>query len=318
MSLHHVVCLLLPPQSTFELACAAEVFGLNRPGLPTRYTFEVCAERPGPLPTLAGFDMAVTLGLSALQHAQTVLIPGWMQRSSAPSPSVLAALRRAHRRGARIVALCSAAFLLAEAGLLEGRRATTHWRMADELAARHPGIQVEPDVLYTDLGDVATSAGTAAAVDLLLHLIRSDQGAAYANQIARHMVMPPHREGGQLQYAALPLGERTPDSLAPVLDWAAERLHEPLSVGDLAAFGAVSTRTLARRFAEQLGTSPGNWLLRQRVMAARTLLEETDLPVETIAARTGLSSAANLRRRFHALVRTTPAAYRRSFRHQAV
>ncbi|MEU5150161.1 MULTISPECIES: GlxA family transcriptional regulator [Streptomyces] len=317
MSLHRVVCLLLPPQSTFELACAAEVFGLNRPGLPTRYTFEVCAERPGPVPTLGGYDMAVAFGLSALERAQTVLVPGWVQRASTPSPRVVAALRRAHRRGVRVVALCSAAFLLAEAGLLEGRRATTHWRMADELAARYPGIEVEPDVLYTDLGDVATSAGTAAAIDLLLHLIRTDQGAAYANQVARHMVMPPHREGGQLQYAALPLGERMPDSLAPVLDWAAERLHEPLSVDDLASFGAVSTRTLARRFAEQLGTSPGNWLLRQRVMAARTLLEETDLPVETIAARTGLSSAANLRRRFHALVHTTPAAYRRSFRHDA-
>lgn len=312
-----MVCLLLPPQSTFELACAAEVFGLNRPGLPTRYAFEVCAERPGPLPTLAGYDMAVTRGLAALQRAQTVLIPGWVPRADAPSPGVVDALRRAHRRGARLVALCSAAFLLAETGLLEGRRATTHWRLADELAARHPGIQVDPDVLYTDLGDVATSAGTAAGIDLLLHLIRTDQGAAYANQVARHMVMPPHREGGQLQYAALPLNDRTPDSLAPVLDWAAERLHEPLSVEDLASFGALSTRTLARRFAEQLGTSPGNWLLRQRVMAARTLLEETDLAVETIAARTGLSSAANLRRRFRALVQTTPAAYRRSFRHGA-
>ncbi|APU38702.1 MULTISPECIES: GlxA family transcriptional regulator [unclassified Streptomyces] len=315
MSLHRVVCLLLPPQSTFELACAAEVFGLNRPGLPTRYTLEVCTEQPGPLPTSGGYDMAVTHGLSALERAQTVLIPGWAQRASTPSPCTVDALRRAHRRGARIVALCSAAFLLAEAGLLEGRRATTHWRMADELAARHPGIQVEPDVLYIDLGDVATSAGGAAGIDLLLHLIRTDQGAAYATHVARHMVMPPHREGGQLQYATLPRSERTPDSLAPVLDWAAERLHEPLSVDDLAAFGAVSTRTLARRFAEQLGTSPGNWLLRQRVMAARTLLEETDLSVEAIAARTGLSSAANLRRRFHTLVHTTPAAYRRSFRH---
>ncbi|MFE5721805.1 helix-turn-helix domain-containing protein [Streptomyces erythrochromogenes] len=317
MSLHRVVCLLLPPQSTFELACAAEVFGLNRPGLPTRYTFNVCTERPGPLPTLGGYDMSVTQGLSALECAQTVLIPGWVQRGSAPSPNLMAALRRVHRRGARIVALCSAAFLLAEAGLLKGRRATTHWRLADELAARHPGIHVEPDVLYVDLGDVATSAGTAAGIDLLLHLIRTDQGAAYANQVARHMVMPPHREGGQLQYATLPLTDRAPDSLAPVLDWAAERLHEPLSVDDLASFGAVSTRTLARRFAEQLGTSPGSWLLRQRVMAARTLLEETDLAVETIATRTGLSSAANLRRRFHALVHTTPAAYRSSFRHDA-
>ncbi|MEU8775415.1 helix-turn-helix domain-containing protein [Streptomyces sp. NPDC048606] len=314
MSLHHVVCLLLPPQSTFELACAAEVFGLDRPGLPARYTFEVCAERPGPLPTLAGYDMAVAHGLSALERARTVVVPGWVGRAGAAPPRVVDALRRAHERGAHIVALCSAAFLLAEAGLLEGRRATTHWRMADELAARHPGVRVEPDVLYVDLGDVSTSAGTAAGVDLCLHLIRTDHGAAYADRVARHMVMPPHREGGQAQYATPPLSDRVPDSLAPVLDWAARRLHEPLGVDDLAAVGAVSARTLARRFAEQLGTSPGNWLLRQRVMAARTLLEETDLAVETIAARTGLSSAANLRRRFRALVHTTPAAYRRSFR----
>ncbi|MFJ4467867.1 helix-turn-helix domain-containing protein [Streptomyces sp. NPDC089424] len=314
MGLHRVVSLLLPPQSTFELACAAEVFGVNRPGLPARYTFEVCAEHPGPLPTQAGYDMTVPHGLSALERAQTVIVPGWQRRADAAPPAVVDAIRQAHRRGARIVAICSAAFLLAQAGLLSGRRATTHWRMAGELAARHPEIQVEPDVLYVDLGDVATSAGTAAGVDLCLHLVREDQGAAYAAQVARHMVMPPHREGGQLQYATPPAPDRAPDTLAPLLDWAVERLHQSLTVDDLASRAAVSTRTLARRFAEQLGTSPGHWLLGQRVMAARALLEETDLPVEAIAARTGLSSAANLRRRFQSLVHTTPAAYRRSFR----
>lgn len=317
MSVHRVVALVLPPQSTFELACAAEVFGVRRPGLPARYAFQVCAERPGVVPTLAGYDMAVDDGLSALETADTVVIPGWHRRDDPAPGAVVDALRRAHRRGARIVTICSGTFLLAEAGLLDHRRATTHWRLAAELAARFPDVLVEPDTLYVDLGDIATSAGTAAGIDLCLHLARADHGAAYAAHVARHMVMPPHREGGQLQYSTAPPADRPAESLAPVLDWAAERLHEPLTVDDLAARASVSARTLARRFAEQLGVSPGRWLLQQRVTAARALLEETDLPVETIAVKVGLSSAVNLRRRFHSLVRTTPAAYRRSFgRHE--
>ncbi|MFI6920105.1 helix-turn-helix domain-containing protein [Nonomuraea spiralis] len=317
MRVQRVAALVLPPQSTFELACAAEVFGVRRPGLAARYTFQVCAERPGVVPTLAGYDMAVNEGLSALETADTVVIPGWHSRDEAAPRAVLDAVRRAHRRGARMVAICSGAFLLAEAGLLDHRRATTHWRLAAEFAARFPDVQVEPDTLYVDLGDIATSAGTAAGIDLCLHLARTDHGAAYAAHVARHMVMPPHREGGQLQYSTAPPAERAPESLAPVLDWAAERLYAPLTIDDLAARAQVSSRTLARRFAEQLGVSPGRWLLQQRVTAARALLEETDLPVETIAVKVGLSSAANLRRRFHSLVRTTPAAYRRSFgRHE--
>ncbi|MEV4009152.1 helix-turn-helix domain-containing protein [Nonomuraea angiospora] len=313
MGLHRVVALVMAPQSTFELACAAEVFGVGRPGLPARYAFTVCAERPGPVPTLAGYDMLVSEGLRALDAADTVVVPGWQRPDGPASPAVLDAVRRAHRRGARIAAICSGAFLLAEAGLLDHRRATTHWRMAAELATRFPAVAVEPDTLYVDLGDVATSAGTAAGIDLCLHLVRADHGAAYAAQVARHMVMPPHREGGQLQYAASVPAGRPLDSLAPILDWAAERLHEPITVDDLAVRARVSPRTLARRFAGQLGVSPGRWLLQQRVGAARALLEETDLPLEAIAARVGLSSATNLRRRFHSMMRTTPAAYRRSF-----
>jgi AraC family transcriptional activator FtrA len=316
MSLHRVVALALPPQSTFELACAAEVFGIDRPGLPARYDFTVCGERPGLVPTLAGYDMAVREGLEALLSADTVVVPGWQRRAEAVSPAVLDAIRQAHERGARIVSICAGAFVLAQAGLLGRRRATTHWRMAAELATRFPEIEVEPDTLYIDLGDVATSAGTAAGIDLCLHLVRADHGAAYAAHVARHMVMPPHREGGQLQYAAPGAPGRLPGSLAPILDWAAERLHEPLTVDDLAAAARVSPRTLARRFSEQLGVGPGRWLLVQRVTAARAMLEETDLPVEVIALRVGLSSATNLRRRFHSLLRTTPAAYRRSFSHR--
>ncbi|MER7349852.1 helix-turn-helix domain-containing protein [Streptomyces aurantiacus] len=313
MSVHRVVALVLPPQSTFELACAAEVFGVRRPGLPSRYAFTVCAERPGAVPTLAGYDMVVSEDLTALDAADTVVIPGMHQREEAAPPAVIEALQRAHRRGARTVAICSGAFLLAQAGLLAGRRATTHWRLAGELAARFPEVRVEAEALYIDLGDIATSAGTAAGIDLCLHLARADHGAAHAAHIARHMVMPPHREGGQLQYSTAPPADPPPPSLAPVLDWATERLHQPLTVDDLAARARISPRTLARRFAGQLGVSPGRWLLQQRVAAARALLEETELPVETVAVRVGLSSAANLRRRFRALVHTTPAAYRRSF-----
>ncbi|WP_103956277.1 helix-turn-helix domain-containing protein [Nonomuraea solani] len=311
--MHRVVALVGPPQSTFELACAAEVFGVSRPGLPSPYTFGVCAPVPGTIPTLAGYDIQVGQGLEALERAETVVIAGWRSRAEPAGPAVIDALRGAHRRGTRLVAICSGAFLLAETGLLDGRRATTHWRLATELAGRFPQVSVEPDTLYVDLGDVATSAGTAAAVDLCLHLVRTDQGAAYATQVARHMVMPPHREGGQLQYAAPPAADRPPESLAPLLDWAAARLHEPLTGDDLAARLGVSTRTLARRFAGQVGVSPGRWLLDRRIAAARALLEETELPVETIARRVGLSSAVNLRRHFQHALRTTPGAYRRSF-----
>ncbi|MFC9327071.1 GlxA family transcriptional regulator [Kitasatospora sp. NPDC057015] len=312
---HRVVALLQPPQPTFPLACAAEVFGDHGPTIPARYAFEVCTEHPGPVRTEAGYDLLVTAGLDALERADTVVVPGWQQPAGAEvPPAVVAAVRRAHGRGARIVGICSGAFVLAAAGLLDGRRAATHWARAAELAARFPRVPVDPAVLYVDHGDVATSAGAAAGVDLCLHLVSADRGAAYAMRIARQMVMPPHREGCQLQYAELPTAGPVADSLAPLLEWLAERLDQPVGVAEMAVRSQVSTRTLTRRFSEQLGISPGRWLLDRRIAATRALLEETDLPVETIARRVGLSSAVNLRRRFHEALRTTPAAYRRAFR----
>ncbi|MFD9128322.1 helix-turn-helix domain-containing protein [Kitasatospora sp. NPDC059571] len=313
MSLHRVVALVNAPQSTFELACAAEVFGTQRPEVPARYDFRVCAQRPGPVATTAGYAMIADHGLEALGQADTVVLPGWEPMTQAPAAPVLESLRAAHRRGARIVSLCTGAFALAHTGLLDGRRATTHWRRTGLLATAFPAVHVEADVLYEDLGDVATSAGTGAAIDLCLHLVRSDHGAAYAARVARGMVLAPHREGGQLQYAVQPAPRRADDSLAPLLDWAAERLHSDLTVEQLAARVGVSGRTLARRFAEQLGTSPGRWLLARRLDAARTLLEETRLPVESVAVLTGLSSAVNLRRRFRAALGTTPGHYRQTF-----
>lgn len=309
--MHRVVALVRPVQSTFELGCAAEVFGTTRTGVPQHYEFEVCTETPGPVPTTAGYTMSVTRGLSALASANTVIIPGWLPVEAPLSDHVRQALLRAHARGTRLVTICSGVFALARTGLLDGRSATTHWGRAEQLRREFPRVRVEPDVLYVDHGDVATSAGAGAGIDLCLHLVRKDHGAAHAALVARHMVMPPQREGGQAQYALPPPAV---DALDGLFEWAGARLATPLSVGDLAAHLGISTRTLARRFADQLGTSPGAWLLSRRVAEARSLLEETDLPVEAIAARVGLSSAVNLRRRFHAQVGTTPGAYRRAFR----
>ncbi|GAA4721678.1 GlxA family transcriptional regulator [Phytohabitans rumicis] len=313
MTLHRVVALVTAPQSPFELACASEVFGTVPQDAPPHYSFRVCAERPGPLPTTAGYAMLVEAGLAALREADTVVVPGWQPPGALVSPNVAEALRGAHRRGARIVAICTGAFVLAQAGLLDGRRATTHWRSAVQLAAAFPEVRVDPDVLFVDHGDVATSAGTGAGIDLCLHLVRSDHGAAYAAQVARRMVLPPHREGSQLQYAAHPAPARADESLAPLLEWATSHLDTPLTLDHLAERAGLSSRTLARRFTEQLGTSPGQWLLGQRLDAARILLEQTDLPVEAIATRVGLASAVNLRRRFRVHLGTTPGIYRRTF-----
>ena len=312
MDRHRVVALLNPPQSPFELACAAEVFGTVRQDVPAHYDFRICAERPGPLRTTVGYTMLVDAGLAALREADTVVIPGWQPHDAPAPPTVIEALRAAHQRGTRIVAICTGAFVLAQAGLLDGRRATTHWRHTAQLAAAYPEVRVDPDVLYVDHGDVATSAGTGAGIDLCLHLVRVDHGAAHAAQIARNMVLPPHREGSQLQYVTQPAPTSSDESLAPLLEWAASQL-DTLTVGLLAEHAGLSSRTLARRFTEQVGTSPGQWLLGQRLDATRVLLEQTNLPVEAIATRVGLASAVNLRRRFRAHLGTTPGAYRRTF-----
>ncbi|KIZ15538.1 GlxA family transcriptional regulator [Streptomyces natalensis] len=309
--MHRVVALVRPVQSTFELGCAVEVFGTKRQGVPQHYEFGTCTEMPGPVPTTGGYAMSVSQGLSALGAADTVIIPGWLPVEEPLSDLVRRALLRAHVRGERLVTICSGVFALARTGLLDGRSATTHWARAEQLRREFPQVRVEPDRLYVDHGDVATSAGAGAGFDLCLHLVRHDHGAAYAALLARHMVLPPHREGSQAQYAPPP---PPGDALNGLLKWADERLGTPLSVNGLAAYLGVSPRTLARRFADQLGTSPGAWLLSRRVAAARTLLEETNLPVEAIAARVGLTSAVNMRRRFHAQTGTTPGAYRRAFR----
>ncbi|HVX46659.1 MAG TPA: helix-turn-helix domain-containing protein [Mycobacteriales bacterium] len=311
LAMHRVVALVRPVQSTFELGCAVEVFGTHRDGVPQHYEFAVCTEKPGLVPTSAGYEMTVSHGLETLGGADTVVIPGWLPVETPLSARVRRGLLRAHSRGARLITICSGVFALARTGLLDGRSATTHWARAEQLQREFPQVRVESDVLYVDHGDVATSGGAGAGIDLCLHLVRRDHGAAHAALLARHMVLPPHRDGGQAQYAPSP---QPAEALDGLLDWADSRLGSPLSVGDLAEHLRISPRTLARRFTEQLGTSPGAWLLSRRIAAARTLLEETDLPVEAIANRVGLSSAVNLRRRFRTQVGTTPSAYRRAFR----
>jgi transcriptional regulator GlxA family with amidase domain len=258
--------------------------------------------------TTAGFRITAEAGLEALRSAETVIVPGYAPHLEPPSGEVLDALRRAP---GRIVSICTGAFALAAAGRLDGRRATTHWRHAAELAARRPAVRVEPDVLYVDEGDVLTSAGVASGLDLCLHILKRDHGAALARTIARRIVVPPHRDGGQAQYVEQPLP--ADGSLAATRAHALTRLHEPLTVRELAAHAHVSERTFARRFAAETGTAPLQWLLAQRVDAARAALEASDATVDEIAASCGFGTAANLRKHFRRHLATTPTAYRRAF-----
>ncbi len=300
---------------TFEFAQAIEVFSLRRPelGVPW-YDCKVCAAGPGPLRAQGGVTMEVRHGLRAIESANTVVVPGWRHELDEPPPALLAALRRAHARGARLVSICSGAFVLAATGLLDGKRATTHWRYARSFAERFPRVQLVPDVLYVDEGRLLTSAGSAAGLDLCLHIVRKDYGAAIANQVARRLVVAPHREGGQAQFVPEPVADTESGSaLAPVLHWAVSNLREPISVRGLARRAGMSERTFCRRFFAQLGTSPARWLIGQRVIAAQRLLETSTLAVESIAERTGMGSAANLRHHFRAQVQTTPTRYRQTF-----
>ena len=301
--------------STFEFALAVEIFGLRRPELGVRwYDFKVCAIQPGPLRAEGGVTMQARHGLRAIESAGTVIVPGWRHELDDPPPALLASLRRAHARGARLVSICSGAFVLAATGLLDGKRATTHWRYTRLFAERFPRVKLMPDVLYVDEGQLLTSAGSAAGLDLCMHIVRKDYGAAIANEVARRLVIAPHREGGQAQFvteAVAPSDAGSP--LSPVLDWALQNLREPISVRRLARRAAMSERTFCRRFFAQLGTSPARWLIGQRVIAAQRLLETSALLVETIAERIGMGSAANLRHHFRAQICTTPTRYRQSF-----
>ncbi|MDE9366228.1 transcriptional regulator FtrA [Luteipulveratus sp. YIM 133132] len=302
----------------FEAGIVTEVFGLSWPDIDQPwYDLTVCAER-SPLRILGGASLHTPHGLDALAAADTVVIPSVKDPAGPVSAELIDALRTAHGRGARMVSICSGAFALAAAGLLDGRPATTHWRYAAALQERYPAVQVDPDPLYVDDGDVLTSAGCAAGLDLCLHLVRRDLGAAVANAVARRMVVSPHRPGGQAQYVEAPVPEDpVDDRLSATLHWAQEHLDEPLRVADLAARSAMSERTFARRFVAATGTSPAQWVIERRVQRAVELLESTDVPVESVCAATGFASAAALRHHFSARLGTSPTAYRRMFRDRA-
>ncbi|PKV87175.1 GlxA family transcriptional regulator [Streptomyces sp. TLI_146] len=291
----------------------SEVFGPHGEALPG-FDFALCAERPGPVPTDLGVPLALTHGLDRLAAADLVIaLPGAEFRTP-PGPAVLDALSTAYEHGALVAAHCVGTFALAAAGLLDGRRATTHWRFADLLADRHPDVTVEPDALYIDEGRVITGAGAAAGFDLCLHLLRREYGAATANAVSRDMVLPSHREGGQAQYLAAPVPEDGQDDrLAEVLAWARAHLHEPLPVAELARRALMSKRSFARRFTAATGTTPHAWLRSLRLSSAEELLETTDLPVEEIARRVGYGSAAVLREQFVRRRGVPPRSYRRSF-----
>lgn len=309
--------------SPFEFSVACEVFGYDRSHLGAPwYELSLCAPRRGLVATQVGFSIEVTGGLDQLVSAHTVIVPPIVSPGGAAGGAagdaaggdVLAALTEAHRRGARVASLCTGAFLLAEAGLLDGRRATTHWSSADRLAREHPLVEVDPRVLYIDDGDILTSAGSAASIDLCLHIVRSDYGAEIANAVARTLVVPPHRDGGQAQFVDTPLPHcDAGDSLAMALEWIQEHLGTTLSVETLAAQAAMSPRTFARRFREVTGTTPHRWITRQRVLLAQRLLESTDFTVDHIADLCGMGTAANLRLHFDAVVGVSPGSYRRTF-----
>jgi len=301
----------------FDIAIPCEVFGRPRPRLPENwYDFRVCAAEPGQTRTGAGFLADTGYGLSELASADTVIIPAIADPLMPQPPQLLAAVRAAHDAGARIASICSGAFVLAAAGLLDGRRATVHWMHASLLAELYPEVTVDPAVLYVDDGDILTSAGTAAGLDLCLHIVRLDFGADVANLLARHLVIPPHRPGGQAQYAEAPVPRQDDDGLAPLLHWAVEHLDQPLTIADLASHQHLTPRTLIRRFHAATGTSPIQWLLSQRVQHARRLLESTDDPLAIIAERCGLGTEVNLRHHFTRLVGVAPTQYRRTFKNR--
>ncbi|MET3985737.1 helix-turn-helix domain-containing protein [Streptomyces sp. PvR034] len=310
--MHHVALAVTDGMLHLELALACEVFGSDLTHLVDPwYRFTLCG--PGPV-TVGRFRMEPDAGLEALTTADTVIVPGWADVDRDPPAELVDAVRAAHEAGARVASLCTGAFVLAAAGLLDGWRATTHWGHTSELARRHPRVTVDPDVLYVDNGSVLTSAGKAAAMDLCLHLVRLDHGTRVANVVARRLVVPPHREGGQAQFVTTPVPEPGNHPLAELLPWVLQRLDEPLTVEHLAQRAGMSSRHLARHFKALTGTTPLQWLLAQRIRHAQELLEGTDATVDTIATATGMGTATTLRRHFSRTVGVPPDTYRRTFR----
>ncbi|MEU3612735.1 helix-turn-helix domain-containing protein [Streptomyces sp. NPDC006872] len=313
---HRVAVIVDEGTNPFEVGVATELFGLPRPelGLPgPLYTVTLCAPTPDVRMNHGFFTVTGVPGLDAVDDADTLVVPGRPDNVVPRGDDVLDAIRRTHARGARVMSLCTGSFALAEAGVLDGRRATTHWMWADLFRTLHPGVRLEPDVLFIDEGDVLTAAGSAAALDLGLYVVRRDHGAEIANAVSRRLVFAAHRDGGQRQFVERPLPDVPDESLAPLLTWARKRLGEPLTVAGMAARAAVSPATLHRRFRAQLGTTPLAWLTGERVALACRLIERGEERLDVVAARAGLGTAANLRARVRRETGLSPSAYRRRF-----
>ncbi|MDN4056212.1 transcriptional regulator FtrA [Massilia sp. YIM B02763] len=310
---HHVAILANDGLCTFEFGCAVELFALERPELGVDwYTHAVCAAEPGPLRAMGGLTVQAPYSLAALAAADTVVIPGWRDVAAAPPPALVEALQTAYARGARLCTICSGAFVLAHAGLLDGRRATTHWRYLDQLRSAFPAVTIDPQALYVADGRIVTSAGSAAGLDMLLHLVRSDFGAEVANRVAQRLVIPAHRDGDQAQLVARPLPAEDGNAIARLMDAVRENIRLGHTVASMAQQARMGTRTFQRRFKDATGLPPLAWLTRERVALARQLLETRQaLDIDAIADLAGLGSEASMRRHFRLQGLMPPARYRR-------
>ncbi len=316
---HRIAVLALDDVVGLDLGIPAQVFGCARTeDLTPLYTVATCTPGGRPVRSTSDFQVLPDHGLELLEQSDTVIIPGVHEGSTMTDgtldPEVAVALRTAHQRGVRIMSICTGAFVLAAAGLLDGRPATTHWAYADRFRRLHPGVDLDPDVLFLDTGEVLTSAGVAAGIDLCLHVIRTDHGSVVANRAARRCVVPPWRDGGQAQYIERPVPRAAEVGTTATREWAQQRLHEPVALRDLAAHARMSVRTFTRHFRSETGLSPAQWLLQQRTEHARLLLETTDLTVDQIARHSGFGTTAAFRQRFHHRVGVAPTVYRRTFR----
>lgn len=311
---HLVVALAYDRLCTFEFGCTAELFALERPelGVPW-YRFEVCALERQPLRAAGGIRVVVRKGLKLLAQADTIVIPGWRDPDEPPPAVLIKHLAAAHRRGARLCSICSGVFVLAAAGILRGKRVTTHWRYADKLAGMYPDLRVDANALYIDEGQILTSAGSAAGLDMFLHLVRSDYGARVANSVAQRLVIPPHRDGGQSQYLPRPLPSDGRGRLSKLMDWVRSHPAAPHTIATLARRASMSPRTLQRQFRDTVGLAPQEWLIRERIGMAKDLLETGGTTLGAVAEKVGFGSQESFRRHFRRLVGTSPTAYRRQF-----
>ncbi|VVE29761.1 transcriptional regulator FtrA [Pandoraea iniqua] len=314
-----VVALAYDRLCTFEFGCVTELFALERPELGVDwYRFSVCAIEPGPLRAAGGITVTAPYALKRLDSANTIVVPGWRDPDEVPPEALLKKIRAAHRRGARLCSICSGVFVLAAAGVLDGKTVTTHWRYAEKLQQRYPNLRVQSDALYVDEGQIITSAGSAAGLDMLLHLVRRDYGSAVANRVAQRLVVPPHREGGQAQFVPRPVPRDESGRLAKLIDWARQHPALPHTLRSLAERAAMSPRTLQRHFQDATGMAPYEWLTHERVAVARELLEtQPSMPMLRIAELAGFGSEESMRRHFRRIAHTSPAAYREKFGHDA-